>query len=393
MPPLRPDPPHPPPGRRRDFASTPYAPAPAPAPGTPAPPHRPPPPARPRPGRHPAPWCSARPPAPATRHRRPVRPPRPLAPRGRRPDLQLRTAVGTPYRNHRTGPRQHRHPRQRRVHHHLPRTLVRRAGGRVVPPPPRQPHRTPDAAAVEDRRHQQTVAEQEGVLAVPQGPVLRRAPPDRPHIRGAGQPGHMRQRHEVRVQPLPFQQRRPRVLQSLRTELLAPCARHRSPSACAAAAGNTPFAAGADTARGRGCRRSRPHRGPSTAPRTAQAPAPARATPAAQATPSSHRPTTYPRTAASPPTPTARTETAAHRGAAPAAPRNRPAPSPDRRRCGPRGDRPRGPPDRAGPTAAAWDPRTGPWRPAHSCRARNRRSPARAAPRTGRPTSHAPAEP
>ncbi len=92
-------------------------------------------------------------------------------------------------------------------------------GRRVVPAPARQPHRPPVRPGSSTGATSSAVTQQERVLAVAQRPVLRARPPQRPHVRRARTPRQMRQGHEVRQQPPPFDERHARVLQHLVPEL------------------------------------------------------------------------------------------------------------------------------------------------------------------------------
>ena len=187
-----------------------------------------------------------------------------------------------------SGTAAHRPPPARAPRTHGPSPC--RTNGPAAAAPSGGPH-----TRLQDRGHQQRVPQQERVLAVPQRPVLREAPPQRPDVGRPRQPGQLRQRDEVRAQPLPFQERGPGVLQDIRTELpRLPPARARSPNASGTAAGTPPAGTTADRARETASRRNRPRRIPSTAHRTARGPAPGTARHATPASPWPHRPTRCP---------------------------------------------------------------------------------------------------
>ena len=177
-------------------------------------------------------------------------PPPPVRPGARRPRLQLHRAVRAGHRQHRARPGP------------APESGSGGASSthRGAPPvaPCRSPCRTTARAAaapravralLQHRRHQQRVPEQEGVPAVPQRPVAGRLPPQRPHVRRARAVRDMRQRVQVRQQPGPLRQRRPRRAPAPRGRTpTARAAPRRSPNGCGTAADTRPVGTSADTA-------------------------------------------------------------------------------------------------------------------------------------------------
>ena len=201
-----------------------------------------------------------------------------------RPHLQLRLAVLAPHRHHRTGARQHRNTRQRRrppAPAPAPRDACPspcRTNGRAAAAPRagRAPRSSTGATS--------SASPSRNASSQSRSARSRELPPQRPHVRRPRRPRQMRQRHEVRQQPLPFGQRRARVLQHLGTELPGlPAPRPHGRVRTEQRQIGAQLEPAQIQLRRRAPGRTRRRPGPSTAPRTARAPAPATARPAAPA--------------------------------------------------------------------------------------------------------------